>query len=510
MNFSEWVQTALLGTERHAPPRTFEESTLGGVLRRIPTDDRVRTVLSSAAVMAGYERVGRGPERLPGSTPPACPDEVQSRVGAAAGDLLRRILEGERPFLRSEWLSLATARDLLAPPMALPGLLEWGAREPAVREELVPVLGERGRWLAAMRPEWEWVTGDRRDESQWQTGDVATRELFLRHLRRSDPERALTLLGETWKQESPDDRLRLLDVLASGLSPFDEPFLETVLRDKRKEVRRRAAEFLMRLPESDLVRRMKVRALPLLKFIPATAGSLLKLSKSKPASVEVILPESCPPEWQRDGIEVRALPGFGEKASWMIQLLDGVPLSTWTDAWEVNPSVIVEASLSGEWSKELMDAWSRAVVRQQNPEWAVVCLDWARKLQRWDLLESLLHVLPQSAWEIDLSRILTEEKTVAHDRMGALLLSGSGRWSDTFSATVLGWLRALTGQPSGDWMLRNQLKHIAARLHPTQLKPASEGWETVSASWEFWSKGMDEFFAVVQFRQELQTAFAET
>jgi hypothetical protein len=55
-------------------------------------------------------------------------------------------------------------------------------------------------------------------------------------------------------------------------------------------------------------------------------------------------------------------------------------------------------------------------------------------------------------------------------------------------------------------MLRNQLKLWAARLHLGQLTAATQGWPTTTSAWDFWSKGVDEFLAVVQFSQEFLTA----
>lgn len=510
MNFSDLVQSALLGTERQALPPVTEHSPLGDVLQRIQTDDRAGALLTAAAVVAGYERVGRGPERLAGAPPPASSEETQPRVGAAAGELLRRLLEGEHPFLGAEWWSLASARNQLAPSSLLPGLLDWGARERKLREALLPVLGERGRWLAGMREDWAWVAGDRWDESQWQTGGVEARVLFLRQLRRTEPQRALTLLEETWKQESPEDRVRLLGALDVELNAADEAFLETVLRDKRKEVRRLAADYLVRLPQSGLGQRFRERAFPLLNFVPATPGGLLKLKKAQPAKLEVTWPEACPADWQRDGVEARPISGFGEKASWLIQLLEGTPLSTWTDAWGVDPTTIFAASQEGDWSKELGEAWARAAIRQRHAAWALACLDWVWKQERQDLLEPLLRLLPVADRERQLAVFLTDKKSRRFDQLGETLLLGTELWSAEFSATVLDWLRVHTAKPSSDWMLRNQLKLWAARLHPGQLTAATQGWPTTTSAWDFWSKGVDEFLAVAQFRQELHAAFAGT
>jgi hypothetical protein len=80
------------------------------------------------------------------------------------------------------------------------------------------------------------------------------------------------------------------------------------------------------------------------------------------------------------------------------------------------------------------------------------------------------------------------------------------RWTSKFSREVLPWLRKLTSQPSSDWMMRQLLKDLAMRLAPETLTEAFHDWPASSTGWEFWSKGVDEFLAVAQFRSDLHSA----
>ena len=80
-------------------------------------------------------------------------------------------------------------------------------------------------------------------------------------------------------------------------------------------------------------------------------------------------------------------------------------------------------------------------------------------------------------------------------------------WSLEFSRQILSWLRKTAAQQSTDWQLRNQIKDFALRLAPATLPEAAHPWPTDSAGWQFWSKGVDEFLAVAQFRSDLYAAF---
>ena len=166
----------------------------------------------------------------------------------------------------------------------------------------MPLLGERGRWLAAQNPEWSWVTGTSGEgDNVWETGDRAARLAYLRKVRETQPGRARELLISTWKVEPAEDRAAFIAVLETGLSQDDEAFLEAALDDKRKEVRRKAAALLARIPGSALVTRMTERTLPLLRFTSPESGGVMKLKKSKPAALEVTLPAECDKAMQRDG-----------------------------------------------------------------------------------------------------------------------------------------------------------------------------------------------------------------
>ena len=59
------------------------------------------------------------------------------------------------------------------------------------------------------------------------------------------------------------------------------------------------------------------------------------------------------------------LEGFGEKAWWLIQMLESVPLALWSREWKAAPAEILAASQAGDWKKEFFEAWTRAAIRQK-------------------------------------------------------------------------------------------------------------------------------------------------
>ncbi len=508
MNFSALTQVALLGTGRHPITIAAGETDLNCLLQQLDLNCPEESLLAAAALSGLHEAIGQLPAGDAAPAPEPCAEEVLPRMSERAGSLLLRLLGGDFPELLPECLQLATRASQLPFPEALPGLLSTGRTRAEWREIMLPLLGQRGRWLAAQNPEWAWAVGaTAEDETIWQVGEVAARLLFLQRQRRTAPARARELLAASWSAETPEDRASFIAVLGIGLTAEDEPLLEAALDDRRKEVRRNAVNLLAQLPDSALIRRLTERVRPLLKFVPAEAGSLLKLKKAKPAAVEITLPAECDKAMQRDGIDPKPVAGFGEKIGWLIQMLELVPLEVWMSEWNTPPADIIAASLQGEWEKEIFEAWARAAVRQNNTAWAETLFAIALNAKRVNKLEGLLGTLPARQRERLLTSLLAADDTATGNVQSALVNACRHEWSLEFSRTVLAWLRKITAQPAGDWQLRSQFKDFATRLAVPALPEVAAPWPTDAAGWEFWSKGVDEFLALAQFRADLHTAF---
>jgi hypothetical protein len=89
---------------------------------------------------------------------------------------------------------------------------------------------------------------DRLTAENWPDFWPAARKVALAELRRRDPPAARTLLEAKFAEESADARLRLLGILATGLSETDVSFLESIVaNDRAPRVRALATSLLARL-----------------------------------------------------------------------------------------------------------------------------------------------------------------------------------------------------------------------------------------------------------------------
>jgi Family of unknown function (DUF5691) len=353
----ELVSVALLGTERRDPP-ALADPALAGLVGG-STEERL---LSAAGSLAVFRRAGRLAPAAPPLPQPA-PAEVLPACGGAAAYRLLLLLDDHRALL-PEWLRAVAARGLRVPAERLPDLLEAATASQALRADVEPVLGERGRWLAARSPRWGWAAplpaAEEERQSLWLTGTRPERHRLFAELRRTRPAEARELLEPGFAREEAADRVWFTGALGEGLSPADEPLLESALDDRRQEVRYAAARLLARLPGSALARRMTERTIPLLSV--------------ENGAVRATLPDHLDEPAIRDGIIRRPSSGTGERAWWLHQLVAATPLAAWEGAG-LTPELAATLPVTGDLEVPLRRGFAQAAEAQRNPRWATAFLN---------------------------------------------------------------------------------------------------------------------------------------
>src|SRR3954469_8224453 len=96
MNFTEFTQIALLGTERQPPPPSTDSGTpLDRLLAQLDLAQRERFVLAAAALSMQCERVGSLTSRESRPAPEPCRPEERQRTRQRAGASLLTLLDGQ-------------------------------------------------------------------------------------------------------------------------------------------------------------------------------------------------------------------------------------------------------------------------------------------------------------------------------------------------------------------------------------------------------------------------------
>ena len=525
------VTTALVGTERRSlslnpsshPPlsplskggieevsKEEESGQLGDLLSHLNHSDPEGALLSAAAAISLYQQAGQLPVKDNQPLPEPCqPDELPA-CSTRTGQYLRLMLLKEREKLLPEWLAAAAKAGKRAPEHCLPGLLELGRNSRQLRSAILPVLGKRGRWLAAQNPDWDYVVGED-IEKIWTTGSRAARQLLLQELRSQNPAAARERLTAIWEQEKFEERLAFLSAFQTGLSRDDELFLESVLDDRRKEVRHKAAELLAHLPESRLCQRMAERI----------RSSLILQEKRNRLHVDFKLPGAVDEGITRDGIDTKQPPHLlGEKAWRILQMVAAMPLPVWDEIKEEAPFEWIQAAKRSEWDRTLVEGWAIAALRQRNPEWAEVLLSVHGNFNGYvvtqdKLIQGLIGVLPLERRNDFFLNLLPPSTAPLNSKHPAFSLLCHYRypWSAELSRAVIEGVRCYLANTknSYDWSLGSALKDFACYLTPSLIPELSASLAAVvpkDSSWaSYWTETIDEFLALLNFRHEILKEF---
>jgi hypothetical protein len=361
--------------------------------------------------------------------------------------------------------------------------------------------GRRTQWLAAHNP--DWMFASREEPGMWESGGREQRIAALRSVRAAAPAEARDRIEAVWKSEPADTRAAFVAELAANLSNDDVHFLETLLDDKSREVRRVVVDLLARLPESPFVARMIERATPLLAF---KAGGLLSR-----ASLDVTLPDEPDAAAKRDGLDPKAFgqqKKLGDKAVLLVLVLSAVPLRRWRDASGQTPAALVKTSEKNEFVGAILTGWTWAALRQRDTAWAEALLDCA--VQPHDEFlprENLLGILPEDARARRLAGIvrtivLKKGDADAWRSLASQLDAFPGHWPMTLAREVLSALRHATadGIP---WHLRANAEAFVLRLPPSLLPEALNGWPVDK-------EGVASLAELIAFRHESLTALIKT
>ncbi len=438
----------------------------------------------------------------------------------AAEDVLLLLMRGVHAELLPAWLTLAHEKGASVPHACLVPLLEQGMGKPALREKLLPVLGERGRWLLAQNPEWRArYAGGAVDAAAvdlaWNTGVPAQRAAALRAMRAADPAAALASLQSGWAQEAPDLRAALLPCLEVRLSLADEAFLEAALDDKRKEVRGIARELLAILPGSQLSARCAARMEALFTLQPKGDGQLPVL--------EVALPEACDKAMKRDGVGAENPYRMGEKQCWLFNMMQVVPPAHWAERWRVTPAGVLQVMQASEFGRVLQEGlvhaiglsaragagqaagWFAAIHASKVPNARVLSArsaDMAMALPP----EGREHVL--HAWlEFGTGSGVPDALMLARQMAG----EGGMQVSRTVSRLLLRRLQQMMREKDApSHAMKLEFDTMAALLDVGEMDYLEQGWPLPDwPHWGNWRQLVDELKEALRFKNTLHRSFTD-
>ena len=527
----DFIKQLVVGTAAQGSALAETKSEVDGLVAGLTGTDIEQRLLLAAASAAVYRQAGYVPEKA-FERPLASPPETKPGCSPTLAQHLRRMLDGEYgAFLGEAWQRMAQAGQRL-PPELLPLALDKCRQD--LRPALVPVLGERGQWLAALNPDWQWVhgaslgaTGDLSAEADkiWSEGVLADRVAILRQVRRVDPARAREWLADVWSREKAEHRAKLLETFDAGLSADDEPLLETARRDRAASVRSCAVRYLARLPGSALAFRMTERADAMLSWEAAPPSRGVKAAlkvftggASAQARLAATPTTAIDAGWEQDGIVQKPPQGIGERAWWLVQTLSLVSPGHWEERFRVGPADIIAASATSEWHAALLEAWSQAAIAFVQQSWFAALWEALKRYQLPRgtnreaqvfpvLQDQLLAAMPADEAGRIVQRLL-EESPDEPGLWARPLAALRAPWSDDLTAA---WLDALARQvrslrPGRDNDLHvwsTSLECAAAAMTATGFATAVGPWEIADTNDAYlarWQRELDKFSELVRVR----------
>ena len=376
------LPAAMVGTEKMAFTVPRLAGAVGDLLAQIgqQADAPARALLQSAGVLAVCERASQQGEAsaAPTTTEAAAPESEPALASDSLKITLRWALAEAPPRLQIEMLQRLKTAGFRLPTGLLPLALETGQRSVALRPALLPVLGERGRWLGRQNSAWRYAEGTAALaplEIRWSEGSLAQRALLLREERQRDADSARERLKAALPDLPAKERSELVAVLAEGLSMQDEALLAGLCKDRGGEVRQIARALLAQLPESAQTQRAIARLLPCLEKKSLLTGLLGVKWKIEP-------PQAAGDDWKADGLEADRpkYESMGERAWWLYQLARQVPLAWWTTHTGMTPDELLQWARKGDWTDALARAWLDVLRMAPSTPWCKAFLDhWPGK-----------------------------------------------------------------------------------------------------------------------------------
>lgn len=260
-DLDDLAAVAAVGTARRTslPP-------LPHITDAVPTrsGDLAVAALDAAAALTVVSRgaIGTTAESLT-----ACSPETQSEPPAEFMSALRQVtgttgggVIGDyqtRVAVACEALGWMHDRDVRLPHREIVPLLQHPQAQ--VRRAARLVSGQRGRWLTALPGAPGDPPAPTPSIEEWTHGTSAQQLNYLTNLRAVDPQQAMELVAQQWKQSPAALRAEITTLIADNPQPTDEDFLENCLSDRAASVRSAAPPGLEKLPNSGYVGRMMDR-----------------------------------------------------------------------------------------------------------------------------------------------------------------------------------------------------------------------------------------------------------
>ena len=244
----EILKAALLGTDKYMPSPSLLLQQTGAKIAVQQTDKEDR-FLKLAITTLLYEEAGRNPLTVE-NTLPECPPESLLEASEKLCGYINTALLAKDDILFQYLIQIVYKNKHVLASELVPLVLNKALEHKKSAYPLIKTCGETGKWLCRLNENWRMFFEESEEDNTWETGNFESRKMFLKNIRRTDSAKAVELLEQTFPAENAVNRLALLEQLEEHLSLSDEPFLQSLLKDKSQKVKETAFRLLRKIQGS--------------------------------------------------------------------------------------------------------------------------------------------------------------------------------------------------------------------------------------------------------------------
>ena len=445
--------------------------------------------LLKAAILIPKSTESEFPKKHPEETLEPCPEE--------ASQLFIKIKAKEEFLLIEEFINLLLDNNWRISEELLPDLMDLGIKQKEFRKSISKIVGERGKWLVAFNPEWNYILENQLSaDFDFMTASRRERIAYFSELRNSQATESIAFLSEIWKEEDAQSKVEFLKCLEISLGNQDLKLLELAVKDSRKEVRTAALALLMKIPDSFIELSFQEILNEIVKVEVLDQG--LKIITDL-ISLDEKLNKIGIGEKLEIGNEFKANKSFAF-------LISAVPTNYWAEIRKIDFKTFLEASFQHQFKNALF--WGLAKSLQTFPD-----LEMMTELQRFlfkkpEYLNFSIDLKTFAAgpYEELFNKIsiayLNREKDLKQPMLQALLLK-IRPWSDELSTKIYSNLLALAEQNvlfDKYWV--DLLYFASYNMNPALAKPFYAQWKESSPS--AWDRQLKLFFEVLELRNEIR------
>jgi len=373
--WEEIVNKALMGSEKASLTSADLPAEIAAEFVVEECPEREDTFLKIAALTYQFRQSGALPGKANHATLAMAAPESLPYCSTKANAVLKTLLEEELPALLVFWLKLCLSKQQLAHPEMVPALLNIVARRKEFRPVVLIVVGERGKWLCSLNPDWNFSLTDTNAEKIWNEGSMEERREILRYLRNVDPERGRKLVESSWATEGANEKLSFLEILKINISAADLSWLES-LKEKSQKVNAAILYILKFIPSSTVVQEYQqvLSACVSLKSGKALLGMINK--------TEIMVNESFafPDSIFKTGIEkLSSNKNISDAKHIIAQLMMNVPPAFLARHLQRTPDEVIELFQKDKQAEFYLPPIAIASVRFKDKLWTTKILDKADK-----------------------------------------------------------------------------------------------------------------------------------